>query len=73
MSAPLREFRVGDIVKEAGTNIRAVVKDVETRVERIKIKQLNGTEEGEEMWVDAIDYDLYYPENDEPYGGEKRE
>ena len=62
MAPPLREFKVGDIVKEAGTNIRAVIKDVETRVERIKIKQLNGTEEGEEMWVNSIDYDLYYEE-----------
>ncbi|MBW1995096.1 MAG: hypothetical protein JRI77_11710 [Deltaproteobacteria bacterium] len=66
MSAPIRDFIVGDIVKEAGTNIRAVVKDIETHVERIKIRIINGTEEGEEMWVDALDYDLCYSDDDKP-------
>jgi hypothetical protein len=61
----MRDFREGDIVCEYGSCIKVLVLETETRVERIRIKILNGEEEGEERWVDAIEYDFYFPKNGE--------
>jgi hypothetical protein len=59
---PLRDFRKGDIVNEFGSNIRAVVEAVKKEVVQIKIRILEGEDEGKEEWVDVVDYDFYYEE-----------
>jgi len=60
----MREFRRGDVVREAGTNVKSVVVGLRREVSQVKIKILEGDDEGEERWLDSYDCQFYY--TDEP-------
>ncbi|KKM22156.1 hypothetical protein LCGC14_1628250 [marine sediment metagenome] len=54
-----RQFRKGDVVKEAGTNLKGVITKVEKVVERIKVEMIEGEEKGYEAWYDVEEFVLF--------------
>jgi len=54
-----REFQKGDCVREVGTRLKYVIVDIETRVDRIKIRALEGENKGKESWEDYADYTFW--------------